>query len=138
LTSPARRLAGHLIRRACRRLPEDIRDERYREWTAELPAIFHDPDIRIRPHRSARALRYAAGLAGTARRLSQPATSLGARARRLAAWSNNNPLLTPVMVFAQVAWVTRHGGWFGIAFGECGAAIGLAVRFLIRRSRRRS
>lgn len=137
MTSPARRLAGHLIRRACRRLPEDIRDDRYREWTAELPAILHDPDIRFRLHRSARALRYAAGHTRTAR-LSQPATSLSARARRLSAWVNNSFLALAVMVLAQVAWVSRHQGWSSIAFGEGGAAITLTIRFLIRRRRRRS
>ena len=42
---PAQRIAEHLIRRACRRLPGDTRDERYREWAAELPAILHDHDV---------------------------------------------------------------------------------------------
>ena len=65
------RLAGHLIRRACRRLPDDIRDERYREWAAELPAILDDPGIRFGPRRCARALRYAAGTILSARRLPQ-------------------------------------------------------------------
>lgn len=55
------RIAEYLIHRACRRLPGDIRDERYREWAAELPAIRHDPGIRFAPRRSARALFYAAG-----------------------------------------------------------------------------
>lgn len=31
------RIAEHLIRRGCRHLPADTRDERYREWKAELP-----------------------------------------------------------------------------------------------------
>jgi hypothetical protein len=62
------RLAGHLIRRACRRLPDDIRDERYREWAAELPAILHDPGIRFALRRSARALRYAVGTIWSTRR----------------------------------------------------------------------
>ena len=59
---PAQRIAGHLLRRACRRLPGDIRDERYREWAAELPAIVHDPGVRFAFLRSARALRYALGV----------------------------------------------------------------------------
>jgi hypothetical protein len=41
------RTGEYLVRRACRRLPPDIRDDRYREWTAELPAILHDPQIRL-------------------------------------------------------------------------------------------
>jgi hypothetical protein len=59
--SLTQRIAEYLIRRACRRLPGDIRDERYREWAAELPAILHDPGIRFALLRSARALIYAAG-----------------------------------------------------------------------------
>jgi hypothetical protein len=54
------RIAEHLIRRACRYLPGETREERYREWAAELPAILHDPGIRFAPLRSARALIYAA------------------------------------------------------------------------------
>jgi hypothetical protein len=63
VTSPHVQCAAErLIRRACRHLPDDARDERYREWAAELPAILHDPDIRFTLVRSARALRYAAGI----------------------------------------------------------------------------
>ena len=32
----------YLVARACRRLPAGIREERYREWVAELPVILHD------------------------------------------------------------------------------------------------
>jgi hypothetical protein len=74
------RLAGHLIRRACRRLPDDIRDERCREWAAELPAILHDPGIRFAPRRSARALRYAAGTIRSTRR--QPRATGDTRQRQ--------------------------------------------------------
>ncbi len=68
----AQRLADHLIRRACRRLPGEAGDERYREWAAELPAILSDPDIGSGLRRSARALRYAAGISRCARRLGRP------------------------------------------------------------------
>lgn len=70
---PARRLAERIIRRACRRVPAATRDERYREWTAELPAILSDPDVDSAVRRSARALRYAAGVARSTRRLHPPA-----------------------------------------------------------------
>jgi hypothetical protein len=56
----AQRIAERLIRRACRYLPGETRDERYREWAAELPAILHHPGVRFAPLRSARALIYAA------------------------------------------------------------------------------
>ena len=39
-----------------------------REWTAELPAILADPDVRSGLLRSARALRFAVGTIRTARR----------------------------------------------------------------------
>jgi hypothetical protein len=42
----AQRAAEFLIRRACRRLPAGMREDRYREWTAELGAIRHDRPVR--------------------------------------------------------------------------------------------
>jgi hypothetical protein len=60
-------IADYLIHRACRHLAADSRDDRYREWTAELPAIMADPDVRP-VLRQARALRFAAGTIRTARR----------------------------------------------------------------------
>jgi len=71
-TPPAQRLADRLIRRACHRLPGEAGDERYREWAAELPAILADPDVGSGMRRSARALRYAAGISRCARRLGRP------------------------------------------------------------------
>jgi hypothetical protein len=53
----------HLIGYGCRRLPVKVRDERYREWTAELPAILGDPDTRFLWHRAVRMLCYSAGIA---------------------------------------------------------------------------
>jgi len=64
---PLLRAGEYLISRSCRRLPSQIRDERYREWTAELPAILHDPDTRFAVRRAARMLGYAADtIRGTA------------------------------------------------------------------------
>jgi hypothetical protein len=61
------RIGEYLIGRAARLLPAEIRDERRREWTAELPAILRDPDTRLPAHRAARMLGYAAGtIRGTA------------------------------------------------------------------------
>jgi hypothetical protein len=67
------RIAESMIRRAGRQLPDSIRDERYREWTAELPAILRDPEIRVSALRQARALRYAAGVYRSARQLGRAA-----------------------------------------------------------------
>jgi DivIVA domain-containing protein len=56
-----------MVSLACRHLPAEKRDERYREWAAELPAILHDPEIRLSARRAARMLRYAADtIRGTA------------------------------------------------------------------------
>jgi len=61
------RTGEYLVGRACSRLAPATRDQRYREWTAELPAILHDPQIRLASHRAVRMLGYAADtLRGTA------------------------------------------------------------------------
>jgi len=61
------RVGEYLVGVACRRLPPEIQDERYREWAAELPAIVHDREIRPAPYRAVRMLSYAADtLRGTA------------------------------------------------------------------------
>jgi hypothetical protein len=58
--SRAERLARCLIRYACSRLPRETSDDRCREWTAELHAIVHDPEIPSRARRHLRGLLYAA------------------------------------------------------------------------------
>jgi hypothetical protein len=64
---PLLRAGEYLVRRSCRYLPSSIRDERYREWTAELPAILHDPDAKPAWRRAVRMLGYAADtIRGTA------------------------------------------------------------------------
>src|SRR6516162_660411 len=61
------RLGEYLVGLACQQLPQDIREERYEEWAAELPAILHDPQIGLAPRRAMRMLAYAADtLRGTA------------------------------------------------------------------------
>jgi DivIVA domain-containing protein len=61
------RIGEYLIARACRHLPAEARDERYREWVAELPAILRDPGVRPAARRAARMLGYACGtIRGTA------------------------------------------------------------------------
>ena len=58
------RIGGYLIGLASRLLPGGIRDERRREWTAELPAILEDPDTRLAAHRAVRMLGYPVDQAG--------------------------------------------------------------------------
>lgn len=54
------RVGEFLVGRAARHLPAAARDERCREWAAELPVILHDPDIRPAAARAARMLWFAA------------------------------------------------------------------------------
>ncbi|HKD88683.1 MAG TPA: hypothetical protein VKB62_09150 [Streptosporangiaceae bacterium] len=53
-------LGEYLVGRACQRLPQGTRADRYREWAAELPAILHDPQVRFAARRALRMLGYAA------------------------------------------------------------------------------
>jgi len=153
---PAQRLAERLIRSACRRLPADERAERFREWTAELPAILDDESIRSWL-RGLRALAFCAGISRATRRLSRPA-SAGARRVRNSRWRSGAPRTRPsdtavrvavglgvyvVVVAGAVAVLTTHPdprGWpflllaaVGIGFdGYCLADIARAsqVRYL--------
>jgi hypothetical protein len=53
------RVGEYLVGRASRRLPARDRDERCREWAAELPVILRDPEVRSGLRRAARMLGYA-------------------------------------------------------------------------------
>ena len=68
----ALQLGEYLIGVACRRLPQEIREERYREWTAELPYILHDTDISVAPIRVLRMLTFAADHVRGASKNSKP------------------------------------------------------------------
>jgi len=48
-----------LVRWAAGRLPSTVRDERYREWSAELPVILHDPGTRPAVRRAVHTLAFA-------------------------------------------------------------------------------
>jgi hypothetical protein len=70
-TSRGQRSAEWLIHAACRRLPPDVRADRCREWTAELPAILGDESIRLSLLRALRALAFCVGISRTTRQLSR-------------------------------------------------------------------
>ena len=70
-TPRVQRIAERLIRASCRRLPGDLRAERCREWSAEVPAILHDETIRSGLIRAMRALSYSVGVSTATRRLSR-------------------------------------------------------------------
>ena len=82
-TPRVQRIAERLIRASCRRLPGDLRAERCREWSAELPAILHDQTIRSGLIRAMRALSYSVGVSAATRRPSRgDGRSRSARASR--------------------------------------------------------
>jgi hypothetical protein len=63
----ALRAGEYLVSVACRRLPAGIRQQRYQEWAAELPAILRDRSTGPAPVRVVRMLAFAADtLRGTA------------------------------------------------------------------------
>ena len=70
-TPHVQRIAERLIRASCRRLPGELRAERYQEWSAELPAILHDETICSGLIRAMRALSYSVGVSTATRRLSR-------------------------------------------------------------------
>jgi hypothetical protein len=116
-----RLLAECLIRLACRSLPADIRDDRYREWTAELPAILGDPDIRPRIRRDLAAVRFAAGHV-TIRMPSYSFTS----------FSLFSSLLLAGQIASRLADQTLLGFAFGFLF-----SVHYAIGIYIWRTRRR-
>jgi hypothetical protein len=79
--APAQRIAGWLIQAICRRLPADVRAERCREWTAELPAILDDQSIRPSFLRTLRAFSFCVGIVWTTRQLSRTARAASRRTR---------------------------------------------------------
>jgi len=82
-TPHVQRIAERLIWASCRRLPGELRAERCREWSAELPAILHDQTIRSGLIRAMRALSYSVGVSAATRRLSRgDGRSRSARASR--------------------------------------------------------
>jgi len=132
---PLLRLGEYLVSRACQRLPQDIREERYREWAAELPAIQHDPQMRGALRRTARMLAYAADtVRGTAM------TAAGARCRspREAAaftlW-----VLAGLAVVAWDIWATVRAPGHVLTYGQLAwglLLLALPVSLLVRSTAR--
>jgi hypothetical protein len=97
------RVGEQLVTRACRRLPPDIRAERYREWTGELPAILHDPDVRFAWRRALRMLGYAADIVRAT--TATPATAAG-------------PLRSPAVLMAvYLGLFVYMGPWLALGSG---------------------
>lgn len=92
-----RQVAEHRIRKACLRLPGEMREERFGEWSAELAAILSDPAGGGALRRAARAIRYSAGLPTATRRLRRIADAGDQPARSATAvpWRNGAPPPVP-------------------------------------------
>ena len=133
------RIGGYLIGLASRLLPGEIRDERCREWAAELPAILRDPDTRLAAHRAARMLGYAAGAVwGSA------LAAGGARGRLTAVMAVVVGLLMASSLMAEVLGIqgtaSGSGDWvhyYEIAAGTINlAGLGLVLAQRIRQAAR--
>jgi hypothetical protein len=108
-TPQVQRIAEILIRRSCRRLPEEVRAERCREWSAELPAIMADQGVRSRFVRAVRVLGFSAGIRLTTRRLGR------APGRPASAWRDGAIRGRPENL--AVRGVVGIVSWLVIVFG---------------------
>jgi DivIVA domain-containing protein len=107
------RIGEYLIARACRHLPAGARDERYREWVAELPAILQDPGVRPAARRAARMLRYASGtIRGTALTPGSARRVMAHRARAAAPY-----LIITSLVDYLRSWPKTPLEWIGLGIG---------------------
>lgn len=106
------RIGEYLIARACRYLPAEARDERYREWVAELPVILRDPGVRPAARRAVRMLGYASGtIRGTAL---APGSARRVMARTAGAAA---PVLVTVLVAYLRGWTKTPQEWIGLGIG---------------------
>jgi hypothetical protein len=119
------RIGEYLVGRACQRLPQDVREERYREWAAELPAILHDPQTGPAPRRAVRMLAYAADTlrgaimtpAGARRRTFGTTAALClllALNLAIAAWQIRAIVRAPGngLTYVQLAWTLLVAAYF--------------------------
>jgi hypothetical protein len=125
------RIGEFLIARACRHLPAGARDERYREWVAELPAILDDPDVRPTARRAARMLRYAAGtIRGTTLAPGSGRRVITHTARAAA------PFITTGLLFYLLGWAKTPQQWIGLGIGCLIGALSISGRKLAYRKLR--
>jgi hypothetical protein len=111
-------LGDFLIARSCRRLSEEDGDERYVEWTAELPAILSDPDLESACRRGIRMLLFAVDQQRAARRLAKGSRST---------WHNVGDDISDAF---GVAIIILRGLFYGAVFsglgvGMLGSLVGL-------------
>jgi DivIVA domain-containing protein len=123
------RIGEYLIARACRHLPAEARDERYREWAAELPAILGDPSVRPAACRAARMLRYASGtIRGTALTPGSARRVMAHTAGPAAAF-----IISVLWLYLQ-GWTWKPWEW---PYAGIGVLLGELIAFGFRRAYRR-
>lgn len=115
----ASRIAAHIILIASRRINEGVRDEHYREWIAELPAIRDDPDARSDFVCSLRMLSYAWGLLRNARRMNPCGGDRAKAASRVdrpswAVKSARRPVDAPRLPPGVLPGIAGFIAWFGL------------------------
>ena len=71
------RRAESILARACRHLPDEVREERIKEWGAEIPAVLHESEVRPAWRRGARTAWFVLGVVWTSRaeRVADPTES---------------------------------------------------------------
>lgn len=115
----ALRAGEALVRLASRRLPPRARQQRYREWAAELPVILNDPEVRPAVRRLVRMLWFAADtLRGASRARYRGAHDGGREGYRALAALILLPVLLALLgcfVYAMIfgRWLGYSGFFFG-------------------------
>ncbi|WP_393071547.1 hypothetical protein [Streptomyces sp. LN704] len=121
-----------MIRTACRALPEDHRDDREQEWSAEVEIIACDPDIRIPLLRTLKTLQFAASLLlharATRRAYSTPTESASRITGAVLSFGFIFPLFASLFA-TVVALVVGVGAAVGAVMGsaDAGADIGAVI-----------
>ena len=131
-TPRVQRIAERLIRASCRRLTGELRAERCREWSAELPAILQDETIRSGLIRAMRALSYSVGVSTATRRLSRGAGR--SRSARASGWRDGTIHVRPGNLAVRatvglVAWLLTVFLTVSLlrAFGPHGWAVAISL-----------
>ena len=125
-------LGEYLVGRACQQLPQDVREERYQEWAAELPAILHDPQVRFAPRRAVRMLGYAADTQrGT---IMTPCTARG-QLPRLCATANVLLPVAGLVVVALSIWSIVRAPGYGLNYLRLAWGLLIVAYHLRRRVR---
>lgn len=133
------RLGEYLVRCACQLLPEPARTDRYREWTAELPCILNDPDVRLGAIRAARTLLFAIDhIRATGFHRIPAAAQPKGRSASSTRLLMLNWIITPFMISGSglTAFFVSKGNIAVVIISVIAAAVGSLISALANRIRR--